>query len=66
MRRIAPKNEVGQEETTPSHQKHSPDVFGSAESIPNTVVKTHSGEDTWRATARENNSLPTLNLKKTS
>ena len=32
--------------------------------IPNTVVKTHSGENTWRATAWEDSSLPTPNLRK--
>ena len=30
--------------------------------IPNTVVKTLSGENTWRATSWEDNSLPTSNL----
>ena len=30
--------------------------------IPNTVVKTLSGDNTWRATSWEDNSLPTSNL----
>ena len=32
--------------------------------IPNTVVKTLSGENTWRATSWEDNSLPTSKLNK--
>ena len=32
--------------------------------IPNTVVKTLSGDNTWRATSWEDNSLPTSNLNK--
>ena len=32
--------------------------------IPNTVVKTLSGDNTWRATAWEDSSLPTSNLNK--
>ena len=32
--------------------------------IPNTVVKTLSGDNTWRATSWEDNSLPTSNLRK--
>ena len=32
--------------------------------IPNTVVKTHSSENTWRATAWEDNPLPTPKLKR--
>ena len=33
--------------------------------IPNTVEKTHIGENTWRATAWEDNSLPAPILEKT-
>ena len=32
--------------------------------IPNTVVKTYRGENTWRATAWKDSSLPTSNLRK--
>ena len=32
--------------------------------IPNTVEKTHIGDNTWRATAWEDNSLPAPNLRK--
>ena len=41
-----------------------PSVKKTPVPIPNTVEKIHSGENTWRATAWEDNSLPAPNLEK--
>ena len=47
-------------------KKHSwwPSVRKTPVPIPNTVVKTHCGENTWRATSWEDSSLPTSKLNK--
>jgi hypothetical protein len=50
-------------ETTPSRKTiHRIVLLGRV--IPNTVVKTYFSENTWRATAWEDNPMPAPNLTK--